>query len=311
MTVLITARGPGNTLLCSTIEDSPAERANAHTGPNPTIWTSRRGLAMDATRKQCAKCREVKAASEFNRDQQKSDGLTSRCRVCRSRSGLRPVDRMSAHGECVSGGCDRPRIARGLCTLHYQQIRRTMGEPCVLAGCENPQFAGHEYCNMHWRRKCAGNPQWEVSDRLVGGDEGARFDRWVLFPSGDGCWEWQGAVTLPNRVSSGGYAKFKTCDQRTVLGHRWNYERLVGPIPEGKQLDHLCRNRRRVRPDHLEPVTAQINVHRGVSFSAVNAAKTHCIHGHEFDDANTRVYYWAGRPHRACRKCASGRRVTS
>jgi len=75
---------------------------------------------------------------------------------------------------------------------------------------------------------------------------------------------------------------------------------LVGPIPAGLQLDHLCRNRACVRPDHLEPVRSRENTLRGFGPSAINARKTVCAHGHPFDEANT------GRSpngRRFCREC--------
>jgi late competence protein required for DNA uptake (superfamily II DNA/RNA helicase) len=65
------------------------------------------------------------------------------------------------------------------------------------------------------------------------------------------------------------------------------------------QIDHLCRNRRCVNPDHLEVVTAQMNTLRGETLAAANAAKTQCDHGHEFTEENTYAY----RGHRHCREC--------
>lgn len=73
-----------------------------------------------------------------------------------------------------------------------------------------------------------------------------------------GCWEWQ------HWISSEGYAQLWHNGQR-VTGHRWFYERDKGPIPEGLWLDHLCRNRRCVNPDHLEPVTHIENCWRGAA----------------------------------------------
>jgi hypothetical protein len=90
------------------------------------------------------------------------------------------------------------------------------------------------------------------------------------------------------------------------------YELLVGPIPQGFDIDHLCRNRGCVRPDHLEPATRSENLRRGdlhPPAAALQAAKTHCPRGHPYDEINT---YWntnGGRGHsRVCRACWKARR---
>lgn len=88
-----------------------------------------------------------------------------------------------------------------------------------------------------------------------------------------GCWIWAAAT------SAGGYGTF-TVHNRTVRAHRLAYERLVGPIPDGLQVDHLCRVRRCVNPNHLEPVTQRENLMRGEGSPAQNARKTHRKRGH-------------------------------
>ena len=105
---------------------------------------------------------------------------------------------------------------------------------------------------------------------------------------GDDCWEWTGA-------RSGGYGRF-SFGGRIAYAHRIAYEIWVGPIPEGLQIDHLCRNRACVRPDHLEPVTHKENILRGVGLTAKHAVKTHCPHGHLYDGRDNR-----GK--RICRRC--------
>lgn len=86
------------------------------------------------------------------------------------------------------------------------------------------------------------------------------------------------------------------------MAHRLVYEKEVGPIPDGLQIDHLCRNRWCVNSEHLEPVTIKENVLRGEGFAAINKRKTHCNSGHEFTVANT--YIRKDRPQRReCRIC--------
>lgn len=92
---------------------------------------------------------------------------------------------------------------------------------------------------------------------------------------------------------------------RSHPAHRIAYENAKGPIPEGLQIDHLCRNRACVNPDHLEAVTGRVNVLRGMNPPAQNARKTHCVRGHEFTPENTRM----DRGYRFCLKCAERRRI--
>ena len=107
-----------------------------------------------------------------------------------------------------------------------------------------------------------------------------------------GCWLWTGAL------NSGGYGSFSV-DGRARSAHVVMYELFVGPVPNGLELDHLCRVRHCVNPDHLEPVTRRENIIRGMR-PVIQRALTHCCRGHEFDEANT--YRYAGSRH--CRACA-------
>ena len=89
------------------------------------------------------------------------------------------------------------------------------------------------------------------------------------------CWFWTGTS---NDDYYGQYQR----NGRAHLAHRYAYEEAVGPIPDGLELDHLCRVPRCVRPSHLEPVTPRVNQRRGMGFSGLNARKTHCANGHPF-----------------------------
>ncbi|MFF8534104.1 HNH endonuclease signature motif containing protein [Streptomyces sp. NPDC015532] len=115
-----------------------------------------------------------------------------------------------------------------------------------------------------------------------------------------GCWEWTGHVK-PN-----GYGQVRI-NRRPLHAHRVAYEALRGSIPDGLVIDHLCRNRRCVNPDHLEPVTHRTNILRGTGPAARNARRTHCIRGHRFDAANT---YVAPNGARNCRTCRAERKRT-
>lgn len=115
------------------------------------------------------------------------------------------------------------------------------------------------------------------------------------------CWEWTGTV------NTSGYGIFSVRRKRFVA-HKWLYELLNGEIANKLDLDHLCRNRKCVRPDHLEPVTRGENCRRGIRPKTTTERaklKMQCKNGHAYTKINT-AYDKAGKyVLRRCRKCHS------
>jgi hypothetical protein len=122
-----------------------------------------------------------------------------------------------------------------------------------------------------------------------------RFWSKVRVNSITGCWEWTAATT-------DGYGSFGVGRNVQRQAHRHAYETLVGPVPDGLELDHLCRVRSCCNPAHVEPVTRQVNCERSPIIGKWKASVTRCPEGHEYNDANT--YYDARRNKRQCRICA-------
>ncbi len=134
--------------------------------------------------------------------------------------------------------------------------------------------------------KSALSPNWTIAEFKAG----RRGDRWSVQP--DGCWIWNG------HTNSAGYGRFDRPGGVVVNAHREMYELVHGcVVPETMHVHHLCRNRACVNPDHLEAVDAKTHLRE-------HKTKTHCIRGHAFDEANTRISVRKdGRERRACRAC--------
>lgn len=177
---------------------------------------------------------------------------------------------LSVTTTCTVPICDRPQESKGLCHGHAEYLRRTGTMPTKAL-------------------QTRGNPQ-------------ARFDAKVDRGDGSGCWLWKGATDGEGRYGAMLY------EGRVQRAHRIALALAGSPVPEGMDVDHLCRVTLCVRPDHLEVVTHRTNVLRGESRQAANAAKTHCPAGHPYDEANTYVMPGGGRACRACNRATGAER---
>jgi hypothetical protein len=121
-----------------------------------------------------------------------------------------------------------------------------------------------------------------------------RFDANVHVEPNTGCWLWGGSL------NTGGYGAI-CVNGAKMVAHRFAYERWRGPVPPGLELDHLCRQRCCVNPEHLEPVTHRENVRRGTAGDQ-HLAKTHCPKGHPYSGNNLAI---ANTGQRRCRACQS------
>lgn len=113
----------------------------------------------------------------------------------------------------------------------------------------------------------------------------------------NGCWNWLGFI------NSGGYGKF-FLGKKNYQAHRYSYARYIGNIPKGMVIDHLCRKRSCVNPEHLEVVTLKENALRGIGPSAINSRKTKCIQGHPLKGDNLFIRKSKDNTiYRICREC--------
>lgn len=173
---------------------------------------------------------------------------------------------------CSIEGCSRPHKAHGLCPSHNYR-RQRYGDP--EAGRPVPSVKHATVEQRFWAKVNKDGPAPEY--------------RPTLGP----CWIWTAASAL-------GYGQIRISG-KIVLAHRWSYEATYGPIPAGKQLDHLCREPSCVNPSHLEAVSPRVNVARGTSPAARHAIATHCPKRHEYSEANT---YVSKNGKRFCRQCS-------
>jgi len=229
---------------------------------------------------------------------------------------------------CSIEGCSTDgRLTLKMCAKHYRRWRTTgttdliptKPKPrrapiaCSVQDCDI-RVKAHGMCRRHYERWHAhGDPLaprkamkripieerfWPKVDKS-GPAPGHRPD---LGP----CWTWLGSK------DGNGYGLLATGGGRCKRAHRISWEMAGRPdLIDGMHLDHLCRVRHCVRPDHLEQVTPAVNILRGVGAGATNAVKTHCPQGHEYTEANT--YRWSNAPtvSRQCRTCLRGRSLAA
>ena len=171
---------------------------------------------------------------------------------------------------------------------------------CSVEGCSADHYA-RDLCKRHYTRA---RKRGEITTTKYGLTPLERIMRDHVV-NDDGCWIWTGSRNALGygRVHFGASGRLK-------FAHRLAYELLVGPIPDGLVLDHLCRQPSCINPAHLEPVTDRVNILRGEGFAARAARQTHCPSGHPYDDENT--YRWRGvRYCRACRAQQAARKRAS
>jgi hypothetical protein len=163
-------------------------------------------------------------------------------------------------------------------------------QTCSVDGCERPVQA-RTLCNPHYKSAQRSGTLPPKMDMLARSQQ----NFWSNVAKTADCWVWQGSLTVH------GYGQFGYARGKTGRAHKLAWEWQNGPVPDGLVLDHLCRNRACVRPEHLEPVTPRTNALRGIGPSAINSRKRFCKRNHEFTADNTII---DSEGKRQCRECA-------
>lgn len=175
---------------------------------------------------------------------------------------------------------------------------RVLYASCGTGWCVNPEHATPRPFNHHIHSHIHSKP------RPTAAELKERFDQRVRRTDNTGCWMWTGAKTVA------GYGILCTGRRQRIYAHRFAVETFRGQIPDGFDVDHLCRNPGCVNPEHLEAVTHIENVRRGTTAAvarARHASRTHCKHGHAFTSENTVMKPYRHGTYRHCLACARGR----
>lgn len=120
---------------------------------------------------------------------------------------------------------------------------------------------------------------------------------WNKVNKTNSCWLWTACC------KENGYGQFHLKWRNPIGAHVFSFILSGKKIPDGYELDHLCRVKNCVNPDHLEAVTPKVNTLRSNGITAKNHNKTHCILGHEFDSKNTHIRVRGVNIVRSCKKC--------
>lgn len=175
---------------------------------------------------------------------------------------------------------------------------------CSVQGCGAPVLA-RGWCSAHhgrWLRH--GHPQTDIPV-LRHGSLATRLEQQIAYEPNTGCWLWMGCVNRGGygRISRGGRSG------KSALVHRVSYSLHRGSVPPGYELDHLCRQRSCLNPEHLEIVTRKVNIARGDGPRLTrlkHQQRTHCKWGHPFTADNTRwqIDHRNGARCRQCIECS-------
>lgn len=178
--------------------------------------------------------------------------------------------------QCTLRGCHKKHKSRGYCDTHYLRVKRGWPEALLNAP------LGYVYVPLEVMLE--------------------RFWSKVHKNTSTGCWDWLSSLSI------GGYGRLAYKAMGVNYAHRFSWLIHGNKIPSGLQIDHLCRNRKCVNPDHMEVVSSRENTIRGENFCALQVRQTHCKWGHPFDQSNTYINPFNGERH--CRECAriNGRR---